>query len=554
MTATAYKNHLSATASRLRKRIYPHNLVGFVFLLMLLTHLGLTPGWLMAIPQAVAQRVQVHVPRVASPPKIEDFLEMTPRGEIAEKMAKAEGFTQWVPKDGAPASQPTEVYFAYDDENFYAVFVCFDSEPHKIRARMDRREKLQEDDFVIMDLDTFHDQRRAYQFWSNPLGVQSDSRWTEGPGVDFSFDTVWQSRGQITDRGYVVWMAIPLRSLRFKPAVDQTWGMVLWRTIPRLNEESAWPRVSRSIEGKLPQEADIHGLREISPGRNIQLVPYVFGRSYRALDAQNPSQAHFVTERFDPEAGLDAKMVLKDSFVLDVAVNPDFSQVESDEPQITLNRRFEVFFEERRPFFQENAGFFQTPINLYFTRRIADPEWGVRLTGKRGPYALGAMLADDQAPGKIVAPSDRLFGKRAKFAVVRLQRDFLKQSSVGMIFTHREFEGSYNRVGGLDGRFRLGKSWAAEMQGVASSTRFNNGMTRGPHTKPLYAGWAKVLLTTWITTTAARGSLPRLVFLQKTQSDGLSSALGRSLRPTCARMSVAFASSFPIYSGRRARG
>jgi hypothetical protein len=415
------------------------------------------------------------VPRIERPPKIEDFLDMRPRGEIANKMSKVEGFTQYLPNDGEPATQPTEAYFGYDDENFYAVYLCFDPEPQKIRAHMTRREKIFDDDFVVLDLDTFHDQRRAYQFWSNPLGVQADLRWTEGAGLDFSFDTVWHSRGQITDQGYVVWMAIPFKSIRFKPKAEQTWGIILWRIVPRNNEETTWPKVSTRIEGELTQEADLHGLRDISPGRNIQLVPYAFARSYRALDAQNPTDARFVSDRFDPDAGLDAKMVLKDSFVLDVAVNPDFSQVESDEPQITLNRRFEVFFEEKRPFFLENAGFFQTPINLFFTRRIADPEWGVRLTGKRGPYALGALLADDEAPGKIVAPTDLLFGRRAKFGVVRLQRDFLKQSNVGLIFTDREFEGSYNRVGGLDGRFRLTSSWVAEGQAVASTTRFLDG-------------------------------------------------------------------------------
>jgi len=422
-------------------------------------------------------RAEVHVPRVASAPKIEDFLGMKPRGEIAEKLAKVEGFTQYVPGDGEPAAQSTEAYFGYDDENFYAVYLCFDSEPKKIRARMVRREQILDDDFVVLDLDTFHDQRRSYQFWSNPLGVQSDNLWTEGAGNDFSFDTVYHTRGQVTDRGYVVWMAIPFKSIRFKPSAEQTWGIILWRSVPRINEESTWPKLSPRIEGELTQEATLYGLRDISPGRNIQLVPYAFARSYKFLDTQDPNQVHFVSDRFDPDAGLDAKMVLKDSFVLDVAANPDFSQVESDEPQITLNRRFEVFFPEKRPFFLENASFFQTPIDLFFTRRIVDPEWGIRLTGKKGPYALGALFADDQAPGKAVAASDPVFGKRAKFGVLRVQRDIFKQSNLGMIFTDREFEGSYNRVGGIDGRFRLTSSWVAEVQGVTSSTRFLDGAT-----------------------------------------------------------------------------
>jgi len=435
------------------------------------------PLSLSAIPQAGKPRPQVHVPRISAAPKMEDFLEMKPRGEIAQSMFKVEGFTQYVPQDGAPAKQPTEAYFGYDDQHFYAVFICFDDEPKKIRGRMGRREKIWDDDFVVLDIDTFHDQRRAYQFWSNPVGVQSENLWTEGVGNDLSWDTVWQSRAQVTDRGYVVWMAIPFKSIRFKPADEQTWGIILWRSVPRLNEESTWPRVTPQIEGELTQEADMHGMRNISPGRNIQLVPYVFGRSYRALDAQGPAGPQFISDGFSPTAGLDAKMVLNDSFVFDVAVNPDFSQVESDEPQITLNRRFEVFFEEKRPFFLENANYFKTPINLFFTRRIADPEFGIRLTGKKGPWALGLLFADDEAPGKNLPSFDPLFGKRAKFGVVRLQRDVLKQSNFGLIFTGRELGSSYNRVGGLDGRFRLTSSWVAEVQGVTSATRFLDGAT-----------------------------------------------------------------------------
>ena len=435
------------------------------------------PPLLQALPQAGKPRPQVHVPRLSEAPKIEDFIEMKPRGEIAEKMFKVEGFTQYVPHDGEPATQPTEAFFGYDDKNFYAVYLCFDSEPKKVRARMARREKIFDDDFVVLDLDTFHDQRRAYQFWSNPLGVQSDNLWTEGSGNDFSWDTVYHTRAQVTDRGYVVCMAIPFESIRFKPSEDQTWGIILWRSCPRINEESTWPKLSPQIEGELPQEANMSGLSNISPGRNIQLVPYVFGRSYRALDPQGPAGPQFVSETFDPSAGLDGKMVIKDSFVLDVALNPDFSQVESDEPQITLNRRFEVFFEEKRPFFLENSNFFMTPMKLFFTRRIVDPQFGVRLTGKKGPWALGTLFADDESPGKIVEPSDPLFGKRAKFGVVRLQRDILKQSNIGMIYTDREFGPSYNRVGGLDGRFRLTSSWVLEGQGVTSATRFQDGTT-----------------------------------------------------------------------------
>ncbi len=455
---------------------------------VLLSLWTLVPATALGAADAATPRAEVHIPRVQTPPTIEDFLEMKPRDELVGKLAKIDNFTQYIPKYGEPSTQVTEVYLGYDDNHFYAVFVCFDSQPGKIRARMARREQIFEDDYVEVDLDTFNDQRRAYQFWSNPLGVQSDNIWTEGQGPDFSFDAVWHSRGRLTEQGYVVWMAIPFDSLRFKPADEQTWGLILWRVIPRLSEETNWPGVFLSLDGLLRQEATLHGISGITPGRNVQFVPYAFSRSHRVLDSQDPNNVHFVRDKFDPQAGLDTKFIFKDSFVLDLAVNPDFSQVESDEPQITLNRRFEVFFPEKRPFFLENAGFFNTPINLLFTRRIADPQFGARLTGKKGPYSLGVLLADDEAPGKTVPLGDPLFGKSAKVGVFRLQRDIVGHSTLGVIYTDRELAGGYNRVGGLDGHFKLGSHWAAAFQGVTSSTRFPDGSRLAG---PAYRGYLR---------------------------------------------------------------
>ncbi|MEE8257706.1 MAG: DUF5916 domain-containing protein, partial [Acidobacteriota bacterium] len=268
---------------------------------------------------------------------------------------------------------------------------------------------------------------------------------------------------------------------RFPATPEQTWGITFWRAIPRVNEFSAWPHISSRIEGELNQAATLRGLHNISPGRNVQLIPYGFLRSFRALDTLDPAQPRFVSKTVDPYAGLDAKFVFKDSLVLDVALNPDFSQVESDQPQVTANQRFEVFFPEKRPFFLENASFFQTPINLFFTRRIADPQFGVRLTGKSGPYAIGALFADDQSPGREVPLGDPIFGRRAKFGVLRINRDISRESTIGMIYTDRVFLGSSNRVGGVDARIKLNRNWSVSMQAVTSSTQFLDGThTGGP--------------------------------------------------------------------------
>jgi hypothetical protein len=488
MAKTTYDQPLLWVTSSSSKRFRLHYFLLKVVLSVFLSAWALSPATVQAAPGAVGSRAEVHVPRVQTPPRIEDFLDMKPPEELARNMAKIDDLRQYIPKYGEPITQATHVYLGYDDKHFYVVFVCFDSDPGKIRARLGRRDEIFDDDYVEIDLDTFHDHRRAYQLWSNPLGVQLDNIWTEGQGPDFSFDTVWQSRGQLTEKGYVVWMAIPFDSLRFKPADEQTWGMILWRVIPRLSEEANWPGVYLTMDGLLSHEGTVYGISGISPGRNFQLVPYAFARSHRALDTLDPDQVHFVSDKLDPQAGLDAKFILKDSFVLDTTVNPDFSQVESDEPQITVNQRFEVFFPEKRPFFLENAGYFNTPINLLFTRRIADPQFGARFTGKRGPYSLGILLADDQAPGKSVRAGDPLFGRTAKVGVFRLQRDFSRQSTLGVIYTDRELAGSFNRVGGLDGHFKLTSNWAAAFQGVTSSTRLLDGSRLAG---PAYKGYLR---------------------------------------------------------------
>jgi hypothetical protein len=405
---------------------------------------------------------------------------MQPATSNAQHMLKVSGFVQRNPYDGRPVSQATEAYLGYDNKNLYVVFVCFD-DPSKVRARRARREDILSDDNVEIMLDTFHDQRRAYMFQANPLGVQWDAIWTETSQSDSSshfdttFDTLWYSEGKLTARGYVVWMAIPFRSLRFSPLEDQRWGMILYRGIIRENEDAFWPAISSKLEGRLDRAVTAEGMQGISPGRNIQLIPYGLFNSFRTLNTTDPSHFRFDNRAAGGKIGLDSKFILRDSLVLDVTANPDFSQVESDDPQVTVNQRFEVFFPEKRPFFIENSDYFRTPISLLFTRRIADPDFGARLSGRTGPYAMGLLVADDKAPGELVVPGDPLFGKRAEFVIGRLNRDIYRQSSVGAIFTDREFDGSYNRIGGIDTRLKFSNTWTGAFQGVVSSTRNLDG-------------------------------------------------------------------------------
>lgn len=411
---------------------------------------------------------------------------MKPESESAKKMAKVSGFVQRNPHDGEPVSEPTAAYMGYDQKNLYLVFVCFD-DPKKIRARMSAREDISDDEQVAVLLDTFHDRRRAYEFQTTPLGVQWDAIYTEalrsevGSNWDTSFDTVWDSRGKVTSQGFVVSMSIPFKSLRFPSTPMQEWGIVLYRHIVRKNEESFWPQISYKIQGRLNQEATLYGMEGISPGRDIELIPYGILQGFRAIDERDPYNPYFQNADAKGQTGMDAKFVIHDHFVLDLTANPDFSQVESEDPQITVNQRFEVYFPEKRPFFLENEDYFRTPIDLFFTRNIQDPSAGVRLTGKEGPYSLGIIATDDRAPGLAVPSfcpatspvcSNALAGDRSYFTIARASRDIFKESSVGAIFSDWQCPatGEYNRVGGVDARFKFKTNWTLEGQAVTSSS------------------------------------------------------------------------------------
>ncbi len=394
----------------------------------------------------------LRIPRVSRAPKLEDFLNGAPR----QAAAKVTDFRQRTPGDGAPVSHETAAYLSYDDKELYVVFVCRD-DPGKVRARMTRREDIDDDDTVTIFLDTFRDRQRAYFFAVNPLGIQQDSIVTEGqqPDRDLKFDTVWYSEGRLTPEGYAVWVAIPFKSLRFPDAAVQTWGISLGRGIPRNNESAFWPYITKRIEGFVPQMGTLEGIERVSPASNVQFIPYgAFARAH-FLDSSVPG---FSTKN-DGRGGMDAKVVMRNALTLDVTLSPDFSQVESNDPQVTINQRFEVFFPEKRPFFIENAGFFQTPINLFFSRRIADPEFGGRLTGKVGRWVIGALASDDRALGKQVEASDPFYGSRAAIGAFRLQREFGSQSTIGILATSRGFGSSFDRVVSLDTRIKLNPNW-----------------------------------------------------------------------------------------------
>jgi hypothetical protein len=352
------------------------------------------------------------------------------------------------------------------------IFVCKDKR-EAVRARLAKREAIDLDDTVSVYLDTFHDRRRAYVFSVNPLGVQRDGIITEGQGdPDYNFDALWYSRGQLTPDGFVAWLAIPFKSLRFPSMAVQSWGIALGRSIVHSGEDSYWPYITNRVEGFVAQMATLEGLEQISTGRSVEFIPYgTFTRS-RFLDSS--ALGFRSTDR--ARVGLDSKYVVNRAYTLDFTLNPDFSEVESDDPQVLVNQRFEVFFPEKRPFFIENAGFFQTPENLFYSRRIQDPEFGARLTGKTGGWGLGILASDDRAAGQQLPPADPGYGDRAVLGVLRIDREIGNESTIGILATARSLGSSVNDVLSMDMRLKLSSTWVFTGQAIRNFDRKPGGI------------------------------------------------------------------------------
>jgi hypothetical protein len=407
-----------------------------------------------------ANHIELPVRRVTNAPALADILSADAAGTTV-----ITDFRQNQPGDGLPVSLPTIARLSYDADNLYVIFECRD-DPSNVRAHLATRENIGSDDRVVLYLDTFRDRRRAYVFEVNPLGVQRDGILTEGQDTDYSYDSVWSSEGTLTKDGFVVLVTIPFRSLRFSSDDTQTWGIALGRYIQRNSEESYWPAITARVAGFVSQMGVMSGLRNMGTRYSAQVVPYGAVTASRYLDPKTPA---FVRGD-DGRGGFDAKLATRNGITVDFTVNPDFSQVESDKPQVTVNKRFEVIFPEKRPFFIENAGYFHTPEAFVFSRRIVDPQFGARLTGKSGKWAFGALVADDRVHDTAV-PADRpSSGSRAGNAIVRVQREVGSESLVGVLATDRELGSSFNRLFAVDTRLKLSPTWIFTGQAARSDT------------------------------------------------------------------------------------
>lgn len=364
------------------------------------------------------------------------------------------------PGDNLPASVKTTVRIAYTTDALVLSFRAEDPDPSKIRAFLRDRDALYSDDFLGVVLDTFDDQRRAYEFFVNPLGVQADLIKEEATGnEDDSWDGLWTSAGRITAEGYEVEMRIPFATLRFKDTEDaRRWGVSFLRIRPREHRFLyTSQRIERGNRCYLCTFDKVEGMVGVRQGRNLEITPSLTVINAEQRDAPNTPWRGTGTQI---EPGLDVSWAPSPNFTLNGTLNPDFSQVETDQAQLDLNTSFALFFPEKRPFFLESADYFNTPLNVLHTRQIADPDAGLRITGRNGKQAYGAIAARDAVtqllvPG-VLGSSFRFLEQESDVLVGRYRYDLSKSTTLGAIGTYRGGDDYSNALAGVDGRWQQG--------------------------------------------------------------------------------------------------
>ena len=385
-------------------------------------------------------------------------------------------FVQQSPNEGDPASEQTVVRVLFDAEQLYVGFECLDSQPDQIVANeMKRDGMLWQNDNVYLLIDPYGDKRSGFFFRTNALGAQADSAVTDGGHrVNGSWDCVWQTAGRRHDQGWTVEMAIPFDQLRFREANSMLWGINFGRNIMRTNESTqwmvvpqneSWPGTYRPIYA-----GQLVGLEGIPSPAHLSFKPYTIGGLTDSSAQEKPLLLN---------AGLDAKYGISSNLTLDLTANTDFAQVEADREEVNLTR-FNLYFPEKREFFLEGSGRFafgadggeMAPhVDLFYSRRIGLYQGnkvpilgGGKMTGKVGAYSLGLLNltttnTEYSSEASIDDQSDNSV-PRTNFSVLRVQRDILSQSNLGLILTNRQSSGSdYQRNGGLDLALRLHDRW-----------------------------------------------------------------------------------------------
>lgn len=370
----------------------------------------------------------------------------------------------------------TEVRIIENSDTLYIAYKASDPDPDAISAFYRDRDKVWNDDLVGLKLDTFNDSRLAYQFFANPFGIQSDSIENEMTGRESdSWDAIWKSAGKITEDGYQVEMAIPLRVLNFKEGEEnKIWGAEFVRFYPRAERYriSNLP-TDRNNSCNLCQLSDVSGFKAAKQSQNLALIPTLVVGKGRSRD---PADTLEWEDSDNQEVGLDVKWGITPEISLQATLNPDFSQVEADAAQVSINNTFALFFGERRPFFLENADYFSTNFNLVYTRNIGAPDYGAKVTGRVDEHTLGVFVANDESttflvPGNI-GSSVAVLEEESINLALRYRYDYSEDLSLGVVSTLRDADSYHNYLIGVDGKYQITDQDTLRVQFIGSETLY----------------------------------------------------------------------------------
>lgn len=443
-------------------------------------------------------RATVRAVRLTQPLRFDGRLD----DDVYAAVPPIDGFIQQLPVEGVPASEPTEVWIFFDDDTLYISARCHDSQPERIAANELRRDNINiffVNDNISIALDTFFDQRNALFFQTNAIGAMRDQAVADGQ-FNVNWNAVWDVRTSRDAGGYTVEMAIPFKSLRYRAPGPQIWGINIRRQVKSRNETSTLTRVPASYGGngvaQMAVAATLVGVETPARSLNLEFKPYAAS----SLTTDRAARVPFENDA-TASAGIDVKYGLTRGLTTDLTINTDFAQVEEDQQQVNLTR-FNLFFPEKRDFFLEGQGIFDfggisgqraqgvNPI-VFFSRRIglsagqAVPVLaGGRVTGKAGRFDVGALAitTDDKPSAGAV---------KTTFSAVRLRRNVLRRSSVGMIATGRWPAASgrdENATAGADADLRFFENVQANLYWVRTASPGVRGDDTSYRTRFAYTG------------------------------------------------------------------
>ncbi|WP_299271023.1 DUF5916 domain-containing protein [uncultured Psychrosphaera sp.] len=384
------------------------------------------------------------------------------------------------PYENTRSPVKTEAYVIENGHTLYVAFKAFDPHPEKIRARLTDRDNNWGDDRVAIKIDTYNDNALAYQFFINPLGTQSDVLENElTKSESSSWDVIWNSSGRITEFGYIVEVAIPLRTLNFNDQLDiQNWGMEFIRFYPRDTElRISHMQVDHNNTCFICQMPTLRGFKGAKQGKNLSFVPTFVSGNTKSRELDETLEW---SDETNTDVGLDIKWGITPDTTLNATFNPDFSQVEADSGQLDVNNTFGLYTAEKRGFFLANEDAFSTPVNLIYTRNINDPDFGTKLAGKIDQHSFAGFIANDNAttfilPGNLGSDLYELEEKTTNTAF-RYRYAIDNDTSIGALSTIRSSDSYKNMVTSLDGKYKLTDSDVFHVQLVSSTTELDEAL------------------------------------------------------------------------------